>query len=233
MKKLLAVFVFVAAGIGAWLIIGLLNNSYQPPDAAANHQQNTQATATNPNPNILVIGNPEAKVTMIEYADYKCPECAKFHQGAAQDIRKNYIDTGLVKIVFRPYPIFGEDAANLLAGSYCAQEQSKLLEYHDALFSYMWDNYYSTNNYNGGLTSVIMGETLNKLLAGISIDSTSFNTCVSSKKYLQAFNDDLLLSGPDEIQGTPSFIIDGQKVVGPQPYSVFSFLLDAQLKNAR
>src|SRR3989344_6054331 len=81
------------------------------------------------------LGNKDAKVVMIEFSDYQCPYCARFEEGAYVDIKKNYIDTGKVKFVYRDFPLsFHENAQKAAEASECADEQGKFWEYHDLLF---------------------------------------------------------------------------------------------------
>jgi protein-disulfide isomerase len=174
----------------------------------------------------LIIGNPGAPVTVIEYADYKCPECGQLYQKASVDIRKNYIDTGKAKIEFRPYPLFGEDSGLALYASYCAAEQGKFEAYHDKMFEYMWQNYYQNGDYSAATQELFSPEKLGLLAGEAGLDSTSFTSCAGGKTYADAYNSAIYKAAGDEVQGTPTLIIGGQKVVGPQPYGVYKTLLD-------
>src|SRR3989344_1767617 len=67
------------------------------------------------------LGNKDAKVVMIEFSYYQCPFCARFEEGAYVDIKKNYIDTGKVKFVYRDFPLsFHENAQKAAEASECA-----------------------------------------------------------------------------------------------------------------
>lgn len=174
----------------------------------------------------LIIGSPDAPVTIIEYADYKCPECGKLYQKASVDIRKNYIDTGKANIEFRPYPLFGEDSGLALYASYCAAEQGKFEAYHDKMFEYMWQNYYQNGSYSAATQKLFSPEKLGLLAGEAGLDPTSFTTCAGGKTHADAYYAAVYKAAGDEIQGTPTLIIGGQKVVGPQPYGVYKTLLD-------
>ena len=203
----------------------------EPVTSQTNSTPTSQATNTaTDQASTLIIGNPSAKATIIEYADYKCPECGKYHQNAGKQIRKNYIDTGLAKIVFRPYPVYSEDGAKALAGSYCAQNQGKFVEYHDALFEYMWVNHFRQRDYQKAIDPVLTEPVMRDLLKTLGMNFDTYTTCLSSEVTKKAYDDDIYLAAPDDIQGTPSFIIGSQKIVGPQPYNVFKTLLDIQLR---
>lgn len=174
----------------------------------------------------LIIGNPEAEITIIEYADFKCPECGKHHQDVGKRIRQDYVDSGKVKIVFRPFPVYAQDGAKALKGSYCAQNQSKFVEYHDSLFEYMWVNHFQKGDYQKAIDIVLTDEVFNTILDDVKIEKSSFYSCLVDVNTNNAYLKDIELAAPDGIQGTPSFLIAGQKIVGPQNYNVFKALLD-------
>lgn len=177
----------------------------------------------------LIIGDKNAPVTMIEYADFKCPECGKFHSDVGKRIRADYVDTGKVKIEFRPYPVYAADGGKALAGSYCAWQQSKFPEYHDALFTYMWDNHFKKGDYQKAIDPVLTDEVMASILSNIGMNKQKYDTCLEDPETRNAYEADIFEAAPDEIQGTPSFVINGKKIVGNQPYEVFSTILDIQL----
>jgi protein-disulfide isomerase len=224
-----------AAGIIAILAILIGFFIFWPNEAPSTTQTNSSSSASSSQEATaqttdLIIGDPNAKATIIEYADYKCPSCGEFHQNAGKQIRSNYVDKGLVKIIFRPFPVYAVDGARALAGSYCAQDQQKFTEYHDALFEYMWVNHFRQGDYQKAIDPVLTDDVMSSLLKSIGMDPTSYKECLDSKRHEKIYYDTIYLAAPDEIQGTPSFIINGQKVVGPQPYSVFKTLIDIQLR---
>lgn len=198
--------------------------------------QQTPKSATKPVNQVLiddatlVIGDKNAPVSIIEYADYKCPECAKHNQDVGKRIRSDYVDTGKVNIVFRPYPVYSEDGARALAGSYCANQQGKFTEYHDKVFDHMWVNYYKGGQYEKAIEDVLTLSVMNELVASLGMSTAEYNSCLDTENTRKLFDEALFQSGPDEIQGTPSFIIGGKKIVGVQPYNVFKTLLDIQLR---
>lgn len=177
----------------------------------------------------LIIGNADAPITIVEYADYKCPECGKYAQNAGRQIRTNYVDTGKVNIEFRPYPLFGEDAGLALYASYCAAEQGKFASYHDKLFDYMWQNYFQYGNEHAASTTIFTAELLTQLAAQADLDESTFSVCAAGRTHADAYNAAVDKAAGDSVQGTPTLIIGGQKVVGPQPYGIYKTLLDANL----
>lgn len=178
----------------------------------------------------LIIGSPDAPVTIIEYSDYKCPECNKLYQGAGKDIRKQYVDTGKANIEFRPFPLFGEDSGLALYASYCAAEQGKFTAYHDRLFDFMWQNYYKDGDYSVESKQIFSIEKLGKLAGEAGLDKASFTTCAGGKTYGDTYNAAVALAGPDSVQATPSIIIGARKVTGPQPFSTYDALLKIETR---
>lgn len=201
-----------------------INNASSP--AKASEEMDGKALTASP----LIIGDLDAPVTLIEYADYKCPECGKFHSDVGKQIRQEYVDTGKVKIIFRPYPVYSVDGAKALLGSYCAQLQGKFTQYHDRMFEYMWANHFKNGDYQKAIDPVLTEPVMSQLLGELAIDSNEYYSCLDDEATNQIYLDDIYLAAPDDIQGTPSFIIGGQKIVGPQPFSVFKTLLDIQLQ---
>lgn len=82
-----------------------------------------------------VLGDPNAKVTLIEFSDFECPFCARHFAQTYPEIKSNYIDKGTVKLVFKNYPLpFHSSAQKAAEGAECAKEQGKFWEMHDKLF---------------------------------------------------------------------------------------------------
>lgn len=87
--------------------------------------------------NIPALGNQNAPVTLVEFSDYQCPFCGAFYKGAEAQIKKEYVDTGKVKLVYRDYPLnsIHPGAQKGAEAARCAGDQGKYWEYHDAVFS--------------------------------------------------------------------------------------------------
>lgn len=90
-----------------------------------------------------ILGNKNAKVTMVEWSDFQCPYCEQFFTATLGQIKKDYIDTGKIKVAFRQYPLpFHANAEKAAEASECAHEQGKFWAYHDILFQNQaaWEN---------------------------------------------------------------------------------------------
>lgn len=231
-----AVFVVLLTLVTLAAILAFKNNGTSNSTSVSQAQTGTSATNLPQRPKVkgnkveLIIGQSDAPATIVEYADFKCSSCNQFHQGAAKQLRKNYVEPGKLKIVFRSFPNKGPDSGRALVGAYCANAQGKFTQYHDAVFDYMWNTYYQRGDYRWEIENVLTEKLLIEKAKSVGIDEASFSKCIASTDQDINIENDLVMAADDEAQGTPTFKINGQKVVGPQPYSVFKTLVDIQLR---
>jgi|TARA_Y100000310_G_scaffold63439_2_gene58868 protein-disulfide isomerase len=162
-----------------------------------------------------VMGNKNAPVTIVSFEDYQCPFCKKAFEQSVLQVKKEYIDTGKVRYIFRDFPLsFHPEAQSAAEASECADEQEKFWEYHDALYE----------NQQG------LGSDLYIQLAQqLGLDADKFKTCIDTGKYSQEVKDDFSYGSQIGVSGTPTFFINGIKLVGAQPYQSFKQIIDAEL----
>ncbi len=181
----------------------------------------------------VVLGNPDAPVTIIEFGDYQCPFCAKFFKEVQGKITDNYIKTGKAKMVYKELAFLGSEseAAALAAG--CAREQGKFWQFHDAIFETEWNEIekvmtgiLKSNENNGNLNRKFFEKTA----ADLKMDTSSFLQCFDSKKYKNEITDNYneakkLMNGKIS---TPTLFINGRMIQGS--YNDIAQLIDAFLK---
>ncbi|SCA57385.1 DsbA oxidoreductase (fragment) [Candidatus Terasakiella magnetica] len=166
-----------------------------------------------------VIGDPNAPVTMIEYASYTCSHCADFHSKTLPQIKKDFIETGKVKVIFRDFPFerVGATAAML---SRCVDPQ-RFAGFSDLLMKQQ-QQWVSQTNPLAGLFKLAK-------LAGMSQDK--IDSCLANEKLL-----DKIIAVRKEamdvhgFNSTPSFLINGEKVVGGGEYTKFKNIIESKLK---
>lgn len=164
----------------------------------------------------VILGNPEAPVILIEYGDYECPFCEKFFTETEPLIRKNYIETGKVKMIYRDFPLPGHPYAQPAAeAANCAKDQNKFWAYHDIIFQKQKE-----------LPNVDYLKLANEL----GLNTEQFKQCLEAQKYKDKIKKDYEGGTIIGVNGTPTFFINGQKVVGAQPYSVFEKIIEEALK---
>lgn len=173
----------------------------------------TQKVEVAVRPNDPVKGNPNAKVTIVEFSDFQCPFCARVLPTLKQ-VMETYPDK--VRIVFKNYPLpFHQNAESAAMAALCAQEQGKFWEYHDRLF---------TNQESLSLND------LKKYAADLGLKTGDFNSCLDSKKYKKQVEEDLVEGNRVGVRGTPAFFINGQVLSGALPFENFKAIIDEELK---
>ena len=162
-----------------------------------------------------ILGNSDAPITIVEWGDYQCTYCYKFHQNTLEIINEEFIKTGKVKVIFIDFPLNGVDSKLASEASYCAQDQGKYWEYHDELYK----------NWAGERTGWITRESLSKFAESINLSSTQFNKCLDDRKYEEKVNSMYEFGNQIGIDATPSFLVfNDEKIIkirGNQPLEVF------------
>lgn len=133
--------------------------------------------------------------------------------------------------MFRPLDIIGPDSGRSGEGAYCANEQNKFTEYHDAVFEYMWINFYKSGDYGKEFEDILTLEKLTSLSADAGLDKDAMSDCLKSGKYALQIEEVVKQGRTAGISGTPTFFVGEQKVQGPQPFNIFKTLIDIQLKS--
>ena len=177
-----------------------------------------------------IIGNPDAPITIIEFSDFQCPFCARFHIQTLPTIMEEYIEKGTVKLVFRDFPIqsIHPNAVPASVAAECANEQGKFKQMHDILFEKQneWSN----------LETVYAIELFNQYSEQINLEQEQFSSCLSTAKYVKEIQNDLNDGRTYGVTGTPGFFIGNQEMgfvelKGAQPFESFKKVIDRQLGN--
>lgn len=226
-KAAIGMAVLAVLAAAGWLLFKPAVQTNQP-SGYGDTAQPDMASPDQPASPALLIGSPGAKITIIEYGDFKCPVCNRFFQDAGRQIKDNYINTGKAKLEFRSLSQIGPDSAAAARASYCAAEQGKFPAYHDALFNYIGSNYYRKGNTKAEYEEVFTSQKLKELAAVSGADAAKFGRCLDSNKFA-ALEQSVAAAGRQAgFNTTPTFVINGRRITGAQPYSVFKAVLDAQ-----
>ena len=162
-----------------------------------------------------IIGDSNAPITILEWGDYQCTFCYKFHQNTLDVINEDFIKTGKVKLIFKDFPLNGPDSFLAAEASYCAQDQKKYWQYHDELYS----------NWGGERTGWITRESLDEFGNAVNLNLDEFNTCLDEHKYQSKVISLYEFGKEVGIDATPSFLVfNDEKIIkirGNQPLEVF------------
>ncbi len=171
-------------------------------------------------PQVKSLGSQEARLSLVEYADFQCPFCGLFARNTKDDLIDKYVKTGLVRLEYKHFPIVGEESLWAAHASECAAEQGRFWDYHDKLFK-------SQAGENKGAFSK---SNLKAFAAEIGLQEDSFNTCMDSGKYLEAIKSDFDEGSRLGARATPTFFLNGNKIIeGAQPFQVFETAINNEL----
>ncbi|MBI5931633.1 MAG: DsbA family protein [Chloroflexi bacterium] len=173
------------------------------------------------------LGPSDAPVKIVEFSDYLCPYCGRFHEQTFKPLIEHY--GNLVQVAYREYPVIGTQLTEKIAlSALCINEQGKYWDYIDLL----WPN--QTSIRSGLLTSD--GTAINEdstVLADyaevVGADMDAYTTCVADGRYNDEVQADLQTGYSFGINGTPTFYINGKPLIGAQPIEVFMDVIDAEL----
>lgn len=177
----------------------------------------TQSLIQNGSP---LVGNQNAPITIVEWEDYQCTFCYKFHQSSKDILIQEYVNTGKANFVFRDFPLNGPDSVLAAQASYCADDQGKYWEYHDEIYK----------NWAGERTGWVTRQSLDQFANTVGLDLVQFNKCLDDKKYEQKVLENEKFGTKIGIKATPSFLIFNNekitKIEGNQRFSVFRQVID-------
>lgn len=159
-------------------------------------------------------GSADAKVKIIEFADFQCPYCKQWHDTVASALLAKYGDK--VAIYYRHYPLTSihPQAMDGAVAAECAAAQGKFWEMHDALYA-------SQDN--------IGVSTSQALAKQIGLDTDKFNNCLANDPVQPNIDADVVDGVAYGVQGTPTFFVNNRRLVGALPLERFSAVIDQEL----
>jgi protein-disulfide isomerase len=156
------------------------------------------------------LGPEDAPITIVEFSDFACGFCRRFHQQTFQQILDQF--PGQIHFVYRDFPVVGGYEAALAAE--CADEQGAFWEFHDLLF-------------NGGMGLNL--DAYSQYAELLNLDTEALTQCITEERYATEVEDDARYAASLGANATPWFFINGLPVIGAQPLSVFIEVIEAEL----
>lgn len=192
---LLPVFFFLGFASG-WLIWGR-DAGRQAAIAAAepNTQEPIQRVAVSIDDD-PALGPTDAPITIVEFSDYQCPYCQRWHAETFHALLDAY--PGQIRFVYRDFPLYNlhPEAEPAAIAANCAQEQDKFWEFHELLFSDKFD---------------LSKAAYISYAEELGLDKTAFEACLSSDKYLAEVTADYQYAGSLGVNSTPTFFVNGSR----------------------
>jgi protein-disulfide isomerase len=197
------------------IVIGLVTGMFLTFIPQSDKESSTLTSAKLIDGGSPIMGNPNAEITILEWGDYQCTFCYKFHQDTLDVMKEDFINTGKVKLIFKDFPLNGPDSFLAAEASYCAEDQEKYWQYHDELYK----------NWGGERTGWITRDSLDEFANSINLDLEQFNKCLDDHKYQNKVISLHEFGKKIGIDATPSFLVfNDEKIIkirGNQPLEVF------------
>ena len=169
-----------------------------------------------------VLGNANAPVEVIEFADFECPGCGQFATLTEPDVRTRLVNTGKVRMRFMDFPLpMHKNTWDAHLAAACANDQGKFWEMHDVIFQYQ-------DRWNGEATRrprSVLGD----LAKDIGLDMSKYDACMDAETHRAKIQASVQEAERLQVQQTPTFIIGGRKIPGAIAYDAFKKYVDEEL----
>lgn len=167
-------------------------------------------------------GPADAPVKIVDFSDFGCSFCGSFARNQGVQLRQEYEATGKVRFEFKHFIIGGQRTRDAALAAECAADQGRFWDYHDTLFARQ-----------GTSSDPFNRSALKQYAVQLGLDTAQFNACLDSNKHLEKVTRDSADGRGLGVNATPTFFVNGQKIEGAQPYSVFKAAVDAALSSVR
>ncbi|OYW01411.1 MAG: hypothetical protein B7X11_04065 [Acidobacteria bacterium 37-65-4] len=194
----------------------------QPPAPPAQQMPQTMTVKGDAK---YVFGKSDAPLTMVEFTDYQCPFCGRFEATTFPELKKNYIDTGKLRVILRDLPLSDMHPFALKAAQsvHCAGDQGKFWEMKELVFRNQ--NKLDADSLTGYATR------------DLALNADTFRKCMADGKHLKEIGNEVKYAQSLGITGTPTFIVgktsgdsvEGRLIVGAQPLPAFEAAINEML----
>jgi protein-disulfide isomerase len=166
-------------------------------------------------------GNPDAKVTVLEYSDFQCPFCVMYFNQTYRQVDERYVKTGKVRYIFRSLPIASlhPQAQKASEAAECAGDQGKFWEMHDLLFG-------KQSEWAGKPTAM---DVFKGYAKSLGLDEGRFQACLDSGLYAGLMIENARAAQAVGITGTPAFVIGNRLLPGAYPIEAFVQVIEEEL----
>ncbi len=158
-------------------------------------------------------GPANAPITIVEFSDYQCPFCRQWHAQVYKQLLAAYPDK--IRFVYRNFPLTSihPEALPAAEAALCAGEQNVYWQYHDMLFS----------------SETLSAAAYYQYAQDLNLDMKAFETCINNETYRKTIQADSDFAASVSVNSTPTFFINGLRLVGAQPLDMFKQVIDKEL----
>src|SRR5262249_45214557 len=172
-----------------------------------------------------VVGSPTARIEVTEFGDFECPACGHFSTITEPDIRKNFVNTGLIRWRFVDYPLdVHRNTWQASRAAACADEQNRFWDFHDYL-------YQTQDQWNGEVTDN-PDKFMKQAARHLGLDASKFDQCVDTKKYQAKIQAHFALGEARKVNSTPTFAIGSSQIGQVLTYDQMAKLINHALAKA-
>ncbi len=182
---------------------------------------NKPLTATNRVGEGAVWGPKGAPVQVIAYSDFGCSHCRAWAESQEKQLRADYEASGKVRYEYKSQNIGGTPTRDAANAAECAADQGKFWDYHDALFTKQ-----------GTAANPFTKPLLKRYAAELGLDASKFDPCVDQNLHYDKVRADEAEATGKGVDSTPTFLVNGTKVMGAVPYAEFKAKVDAAIAAA-
>ncbi|MCX7839139.1 MAG: DsbA family protein [Anaerolineae bacterium] len=197
--------------------------------ACAGMATSTRTPAPTPAPSFVRIGrtqgNPNARVTLVVYADFQCPYSRQFAQQVLPRLMNDYIVPGKISFTYKYFPVIDDGQVGeshwAAQAAECANEQNRFWDYHDKLYT----------EQRGANIGAFTRARLKTYATELKLDLDAFNRCLDTDRYATLVREHLIEALQIKLPGTPTFLLNGRKMNTPTlGYTEFWKPLEEELK---
>ena len=148
-----------------------------------------------------IAGSAGALPTLTEYADFNCPYCADFALIAMPEIRREFIDPGLIEYKYAHFPFLANSSIIAAEASECARDQGSFKPYHDALYRIVADKQGQLN-----------ADDMTAAAEATALEPAQFNECFEGRDHRRTVERDTANARKAGVRGTPTLLLNGTKI---------------------
>jgi len=172
-----------------------------------------------------VMGSSTARLEVTEFGDFECPACGHFSTITEPDIRKKFVNTGLVRWRFIDFPLsVHRNTWQASRAAACADEQGRFWDFHDYL-------YQTQDQWNGEVTDN-PDKFMKQAGRQLGLDASKFDQCIDSKKYQAKIQAHLALGDARKVNSTPTFVIGSSLIDRVPTYDQMAKVINTELAKA-
>ena len=164
----------------------------------------------------LAVGDVDAPVVMIEWADFQCPFCGSFARDTKPVLTERFVDDGVLRIEWRDFPVLGEESLSAALAGRAAAEQDAFWELHDEIFA-------EDRPRDAG---ELDADAMLAMAEDLGLDVDRFADDMEDPALREAVQQDHAIAQELGVTGTPAFLVNGRSLIGGQPAEVFVELVE-------